>query len=160
MSQLSQNVPTHYLKISELPPEGKFACRNKYSWRIIPLAKSGLCGNMRNDWIYAKLCGKYQNMRKCAVNMKLCEKLRKMTNCAISHPPHMNVALMQYESRPEIIWRILSNALLSQQYPLHFTILRKKITYGHNHLNHLKSRIFGCSGDDSERLKNSLLQYT
>ena len=92
MSQLSQNVPIHYFKMSQLPPEGRFACRIKFSWRIIPLTKIRI---VRDDWFYAKLCEKCYNnftMRKCAWNAKLCIKLQKMINCAIPHPPRLNVA--------------------------------------------------------------------
>ena len=97
MSQLSQNVLTisdcpNYLKISQLTiskclnfhQRVNLRAESYFSWK-----KTGLCENMWDDWIYAKLCGK---SLKCAVNTKLCRKLRKMTNCAIPYTPHLNVA--------------------------------------------------------------------
>ena len=81
MSQLSHNVPTHYFKLSQLPREGKFACTNKLSWRIIPLTNIrivrkyaswlSLCEIMREILKYAKMCGKHQIVRKVAENVTL-----------------------------------------------------------------------------------------
>ena len=83
MSQLSQNVPTHYFKVFQLQPGGKFACRIKFSWRIISLTKiriirkyaigMKLCEIMRRMLKYAKKCGKHQIVRKVAENVKLCD---------------------------------------------------------------------------------------
>ena len=83
MSQLSQNVPIHYFKIFQRPPEGNFACRIKFSWRIIPLTKikivwkyarwMNLCEIIRKMLKYAKMCGKHQIVRKVAENVKLCD---------------------------------------------------------------------------------------
>ena len=59
MPQLSQNVPTHCLKMSKLPPEGKFARRIKYLKKY-SLDKNQDC---------AEICDLTEFMRNCAENV-------------------------------------------------------------------------------------------
>ena len=61
ISQLSQNVPTilkcpKYLKMSQLTNTKWPNFQQRVNFHAEK--KSGLCGNMRDDLIYAKLCGK------------------------------------------------------------------------------------------------------